>query len=140
MIISISVKKDIHFVVTVQLWTSHCCCHCYFRMLCTLTGQGGHNLTSDKHQFRDQKLERGNLALKVCLFYDFSIPLNFVDNFLFLLDNINWWLILLSVLFNDENYGQIMCCMWNCLFFFQLCAAWCALTWNCLNDIQNKKR
>lgn len=53
------------------------------------TGQGGHNLTGDKRQFRDQKLERGNLALKVCLFYDFSIPLNFVDNFLFLLSSIN---------------------------------------------------
>ncbi|KAG4938276.1 hypothetical protein JHK84_044527 [Glycine max] len=30
------------------------------------TGQGGHNLTGDKRQFRDQKLERGNLALKNC--------------------------------------------------------------------------
>ncbi|GAV80984.1 LOW QUALITY PROTEIN: YDG_SRA domain-containing protein, partial [Cephalotus follicularis] len=29
------------------------------------TGQGGHNLTGDKHQIRDQVLERGNLALKV---------------------------------------------------------------------------
>lgn len=29
------------------------------------TGQGGHNLTGDKRQIRDQKLERGNLALKV---------------------------------------------------------------------------
>ncbi|PNY12902.1 histone-lysine N-methyltransferase H3 lysine-9 specific SUVH4-like protein, partial [Trifolium pratense] len=28
------------------------------------TGQGGHNLTGDKRQMRDQKLERGNLALK----------------------------------------------------------------------------
>jgi hypothetical protein len=31
------------------------------------TGQGGHNLTGDKRQMRDQKLERGNLALKVCI-------------------------------------------------------------------------
>ncbi|TKY62973.1 Histone-lysine N-methyltransferase, H3 lysine-9 specific SUVH4 [Spatholobus suberectus] len=30
------------------------------------TGQGGHNLTGDKRQIRDQKLERGNLALKNC--------------------------------------------------------------------------
>ncbi|XP_045793097.1 histone-lysine N-methyltransferase, H3 lysine-9 specific SUVH4-like [Trifolium pratense] len=30
------------------------------------TGQGGHNLTGDKRQMRDQKLERGNLALKNC--------------------------------------------------------------------------
>lgn len=30
------------------------------------TGQGGHNLTGDKRQIRDQVLERGNLALKVC--------------------------------------------------------------------------
>lgn len=29
------------------------------------TGQGGHNLIGDKRQIRDQKLERGNLALKV---------------------------------------------------------------------------
>lgn len=31
------------------------------------TGQGGHNLTGDKRQIRDQVLERGNLALKVCI-------------------------------------------------------------------------
>ncbi|GMH23885.1 hypothetical protein Nepgr_025728 [Nepenthes gracilis] len=28
------------------------------------TGQGGNNLLGDKHQIRDQKMERGNLALK----------------------------------------------------------------------------
>lgn len=33
------------------------------------TGQGGHNLTGDKRQIRDQKLERGNLALKVCTYF-----------------------------------------------------------------------
>lgn len=42
------------------------------------TGQGGHNLTGDKRQIRDQVLERGNLALKVCrLFrphYFYSFP------------------------------------------------------------------
>lgn len=31
------------------------------------TGQGGHNLTGDKRQNRDQVLKRGNLALKVCI-------------------------------------------------------------------------
>ncbi|KAF1883729.1 hypothetical protein Lal_00012646 [Lupinus albus] len=31
------------------------------------TGQGGHNLVGDKRQIRDQKLERGNLALKNCV-------------------------------------------------------------------------
>ncbi|XP_054803543.1 histone-lysine N-methyltransferase, H3 lysine-9 specific SUVH4-like isoform X1 [Prosopis cineraria] len=31
------------------------------------TGQGGHNLTGDKRQIRDQVLERGNLALKNCM-------------------------------------------------------------------------
>ncbi|XP_019430840.1 PREDICTED: histone-lysine N-methyltransferase, H3 lysine-9 specific SUVH4 [Lupinus angustifolius] len=31
------------------------------------TGQGGHNLIGDKRQIRDQKLERGNLALKNCV-------------------------------------------------------------------------
>lgn len=31
------------------------------------TGQGGHNLTGNKRQIQDQKLERGNLALKVCI-------------------------------------------------------------------------
>lgn len=31
------------------------------------TGQGGHDLTGNKRQIRDQKLERGNLALKVQL-------------------------------------------------------------------------
>lgn len=36
------------------------------------TGQGGHNLTGNKRQILDQKLERGNLALKVC-FIDLSI-------------------------------------------------------------------
>lgn len=30
------------------------------------TGQGGQNLTGNKRQIRDQKLERGNLGLKVC--------------------------------------------------------------------------
>ena len=30
------------------------------------TGQGGHNLNGDKRQVRDQVMERGNLALKVC--------------------------------------------------------------------------
>lgn len=32
----------------------------------TYTGQGGHNLTGDKRQFKDQELVRGNLGLKVC--------------------------------------------------------------------------
>ncbi|GAV87624.1 YDG_SRA domain-containing protein/Pre-SET domain-containing protein, partial [Cephalotus follicularis] len=31
------------------------------------TGQGGHNLTGDKRQIRDQVLKRGNLALKNCV-------------------------------------------------------------------------
>ncbi|XP_059434558.1 histone-lysine N-methyltransferase, H3 lysine-9 specific SUVH4-like [Corylus avellana] len=31
------------------------------------TGQGGHNLTGNKHQIQDQKMERGNLALKNCV-------------------------------------------------------------------------
>ena len=31
------------------------------------TGQGGHDLLGNKHQIRDQKMERGNLALKVCV-------------------------------------------------------------------------
>ncbi|CAJ1787349.1 unnamed protein product [Sphenostylis stenocarpa] len=31
------------------------------------TGQGGHNLTGDKRQIQDQKMERGNLALKNCV-------------------------------------------------------------------------
>lgn len=30
------------------------------------TGQGGHNLLGNKRQIKDQKMERGNLALKVC--------------------------------------------------------------------------
>ena len=30
------------------------------------TGQGGHDLTGNKRQIRDQVMERGNLALKVC--------------------------------------------------------------------------
>lgn len=34
------------------------------------TGQGGHNLTGDKRQVRDQELSRGNMALKVvCAWY-----------------------------------------------------------------------
>lgn len=32
----------------------------------TYTGQGGHNLTGNKRQIKDQLLQRGNLALKVC--------------------------------------------------------------------------
>ncbi|KAB1201345.1 Histone-lysine N-methyltransferase, H3 lysine-9 specific SUVH4 [Morella rubra] len=31
------------------------------------TGQGGHNLTGNKRQIQDQKMERGNLALKNCV-------------------------------------------------------------------------
>ncbi|WCJ40240.1 Histone-lysine N-methyltransferase H3 lysine-9 specific SUVH4 [Euphorbia peplus] len=34
------------------------------------TGQGGHNLTGNKRQIRDQKMERGNLALKNCVEQD----------------------------------------------------------------------
>ena len=30
------------------------------------TGQGGQDLTGNKRQIRDQVMERGNLALKVC--------------------------------------------------------------------------
>lgn len=32
----------------------------------TYTGQGGHNLTGNKRQIKDQELVRGNMALKVC--------------------------------------------------------------------------
>lgn len=32
------------------------------------TGQGGNNLLGDKRQISDQVLERGNLALKACIF------------------------------------------------------------------------
>uniref|UniRef100_A0A1J3H5M1 Histone-lysine N-methyltransferase, H3 lysine-9 specific SUVH4 n=1 Tax=Noccaea caerulescens TaxID=107243 RepID=A0A1J3H5M1_NOCCA len=38
----------------------------------TYTGQGGHNLTGDKRQIKDQVLERGNMALKNCL--DQEVP------------------------------------------------------------------
>ena len=38
------------------------------------TGQGGHNLTGDKRQIRDQVLERGNLALKVCIRKVYGFP------------------------------------------------------------------
>jgi [histone H3]-lysine9 N-trimethyltransferase EHMT len=34
----------------------------------TYTGQGGHDLLGNKKQISDQKLERGNLALKVCMY------------------------------------------------------------------------
>lgn len=30
------------------------------------TGQGGNNLTGDRRQIKDQKMTKGNLALKVC--------------------------------------------------------------------------
>ncbi|PON50484.1 histone H3-K9 methyltransferase [Trema orientale] len=40
------------------------------------TGQGGHNLTGDKRQIRDQVLERGNLALKNCV--DQGVPVRVV--------------------------------------------------------------
>lgn len=33
------------------------------------TGSGGHNLTGDKRQIKDQELTRANLALKVCTYY-----------------------------------------------------------------------
>ncbi|KAG4927438.1 hypothetical protein JHK85_053924 [Glycine max] len=44
------------------------------------TGQGGHNLTGDKRQIRDQKLERGNLALKVRLIVWITLSLGLVKN------------------------------------------------------------
>ena len=47
------------------------------------TGQGGHNLTGDKRQIKDQVLERGNLALKVCASKLFGFP--FFGKFLSLL-------------------------------------------------------
>lgn len=37
------------------------------------TGQGGHNLTGDKRQNRDQVLKRGNLALKNCVEQDVPV-------------------------------------------------------------------
>ncbi|KAF3435320.1 hypothetical protein FNV43_RR22407 [Rhamnella rubrinervis] len=40
------------------------------------TGQGGQNLTGDKRQIRDQKLERGNLGLKNCL--DHCVPVRVI--------------------------------------------------------------
>ncbi|PKI41170.1 hypothetical protein CRG98_038455 [Punica granatum] len=40
------------------------------------TGQGGHNLTGDKRQIKDQKLERGNLALKHCI--DRDVPVRVI--------------------------------------------------------------
>lgn len=39
----------------------------------TYTGQGGHNLTGDKRQFKDQELVRGNLGLKVCFLFNVLI-------------------------------------------------------------------
>ncbi|KAJ4833503.1 hypothetical protein Tsubulata_008000 [Turnera subulata] len=40
------------------------------------TGQGGHNLTGDKRQIRDQVLKRGNLALKNCV--EQSVPVRVI--------------------------------------------------------------
>ncbi|CAN1295900.1 Histone-lysine N-methyltransferase, H3 lysine-9 specific SUVH4 [Linum perenne] len=40
------------------------------------TGQGGHNLTGDKRQCKDQVMERGNLALKNCV--DQSVPVRVI--------------------------------------------------------------
>ncbi|XVF57692.1 hypothetical protein PTKIN_Ptkin07bG0002400 [Pterospermum kingtungense] len=40
------------------------------------TGQGGHDLTGNKRQIRDQVSERGNLALKNCV--DFGVPVRVV--------------------------------------------------------------
>lgn len=40
------------------------------------TGQGGHNLTGDKRQIKDQVLERGNLALKNCI--DQNVPVRVI--------------------------------------------------------------
>lgn len=41
------------------------------------TGQGGHDLLGSKHQISDQKMARGNLALKVCFIYFVIIlPIN----------------------------------------------------------------
>jgi euchromatic histone-lysine N-methyltransferase len=39
----------------------------------TYTGQGGHNLTGNKRQIKDQLLERGNLALKHCCEYNVPV-------------------------------------------------------------------
>lgn len=49
------------------------------------TGQGGNNLLGDKHQISDQVMQRGNLALKVCLehilhiFFLFSMPFMYLS-------------------------------------------------------------
>ncbi|XVF59943.1 hypothetical protein PTKIN_Ptkin08bG0002400 [Pterospermum kingtungense] len=40
------------------------------------TGQGGHDLTGNKRQIRDQVLERGNLALKNCV--DLGVPVRVI--------------------------------------------------------------
>lgn len=39
----------------------------------TYTGQGGHNLTGNKRQIKDQLLVRGNMALKVGFLSNFFI-------------------------------------------------------------------
>ncbi|XP_018475689.2 histone-lysine N-methyltransferase, H3 lysine-9 specific SUVH4 [Raphanus sativus] len=42
----------------------------------TYTGQGGHNLTGDKRQYKDQELVRGNLALKNC--FEHEVPVRVI--------------------------------------------------------------
>ncbi|XP_022554352.1 histone-lysine N-methyltransferase, H3 lysine-9 specific SUVH4 [Brassica napus] len=42
----------------------------------TYTGQGGHNLTGDKRQFKDQELVRGNLGLKNC--FEHEVPVRVI--------------------------------------------------------------
>lgn len=57
------------------------------------TGQGGQNLTGNKRQIGDQKLERGNLALKVCNHEVLTLwKLWFPHLFL------NLWLLMISVI------------------------------------------
>lgn len=57
------------------------------------TGQGGQNLTGNKRQIGDQKLERGNLALKVCNYNVLTLwELWFPHLFL------NLWLLMISII------------------------------------------
>lgn len=68
------------------------------------TGQGGNNLLGNKRQVQDQVMERGNLALKVCIseiwfsvlvvffFFHCNVLIDSLDYFVFNLFLWNLWL------------------------------------------------
>ena len=73
------------------------------------TGQGGNDLLGNKHQYKNQELERGNLVLKVSASYKKYIHFPFRSTYCLL----SLFIFFLNTLYSSmhaELYGSIYAC------------------------------